>query len=170
MLPTDLPAFTERVNALLEALDRRPLSERAMYVWFEALAEFPTRDVFAELDEAPRRLTRATPNELWKALNDRRTARLEAEAKANAERARRERQGVTSATPIGRLALEQLRRAVAPGKQASTAWATEVMDRAAAGHDVPAAEIEMARRALRWDPADVKALLRPRRLMEAQAA
>lgn len=162
MQATDAKAFGEHVSTMFEALGGRPLTERAMLAWFGQLMEFPTRDVLTEVDDAVRRFNKPPScADLWKSLNERRSARIQDESKARRATERREADDLfRGRSDFGAQQLGELRRMLATiGAKPSNDWAQRLMDRVAAGIDVPVASLEMARRSLHWAPEDVQAIV-----------
>lgn len=162
MQATDAKVFGEHVGTMFEALNGRPLTERALTAWFTQLMEFPTRDVLAEVDDAVRRVNKPPScSDLWRALNERRTQRIEDDEKSRKASERREVDDLfRGRSEFGLQQLGALRRMLAGiGARPGTDWAHTIMDRVAAGADVPVCSIEMARRALHWAPEDVQAIV-----------
>ena len=81
MQPYDLKILGERLGELAEVFDRKPMSEKALGVWFSVLRDFTTDKVCAVLISWPRTHTKfPSPAEAWKALNEIAIDRREAEA------------------------------------------------------------------------------------------
>ncbi len=162
MLASEVPQFAEAANAMMESFSARPLSQSAVTAWFTALMEFPLRDVAAEMSESIRRLRKPpTCADIWTALNERRSQRIEDDAKQRRATEKREVDDLfRGRSDYGVQQLAVLRRMLGMiGAPTGTAWAHRIMDRVASGADVPIASVEMARRALRWAPEDVAAIV-----------
>ena len=71
MLPTDISTLKERLAELAEVFERKPLTEKALKVWFDTLRDFPCDQVMALLLGWPRTHGKMpVPAEVWKAMND----------------------------------------------------------------------------------------------------
>lgn len=163
MLANESKTFAEKASAMMEAFNARPLTERALTAWFTTLMEFPARDVFVEMDDVVRRLNKPpTCADLWKTLNERRSTRLENDAR---DRQRAEKQEVaelfSGRSEYGLAMLEQLRQIAQPRTSGDRrAWAMRIMEKVASGdRSVPHVSIEFARRALQWSVDDVRAIV-----------
>lgn len=83
----DLPKLGKRLEQLAEAFDRKPPGPGAMLVWLDALREFSLHEVESCLVDLPKRLIKfPAPADVWKAANERRSDRIENEAKIFAEK------------------------------------------------------------------------------------
>jgi len=169
MVADELPFFAKHIDGAFDAFNARKLSESAIAVWFKQLQGFSTREVFAEVDDCVRRLTRPpTCADLWKALNERRSEHIEAMAAATKASERRDAQNLFAGrTPLGDNALAQLRTLLQPKRGDRKAWAYKILDRIADQDPaVTPAMSEMCRRALEI-PADEMALIKDGRMRSA---
>lgn len=74
----DASLLAQNLNAIAEVFEKKPVSVKALEVWFETLKEFPTEQVMAKLIHWPKSHTRfPAPAELWKELNDKQIERRE---------------------------------------------------------------------------------------------
>lgn len=72
MNKTDLQLFGGQLNALAETFDKKPVSVKAMEVWFETLKEFPTERVMDVVNHWAKYHGKfPTPAEVWKQVNER---------------------------------------------------------------------------------------------------
>lgn len=88
MHKTDLTLMAAQLNALAEVFDKKPVSPKALEVWFDALREFPVERVMDRLNTWARSHGKfPTPAEVWKAVNefqvDRREEKAADEARQN---------------------------------------------------------------------------------------
>ena len=91
MTKYDLQALATQINLLAEVYEKKPVSPKALEVWFDTLKDFPAERVLSLLISWPKtHLKFPVPSEVWKACNER--ALGEREAKAEAERAENLRQ------------------------------------------------------------------------------
>lgn len=118
----DAAQFSESLNRLAEALDRRPISPKGIEVWFDALKEFPTPLVLGILANWAKLHPKfPTPAEVWKTVNDlqivdreRAAAQLRAQARESIRFSR---------TPEGQRALSKIRTLVErPRKSPRAHW------------------------------------------------
>ena len=87
MLPTDISTLKERLAELSEVFDRKPLSDKALKVWFDTLRDFPCDQVMSILISWPRSHSKfPAPSEVWKAVNDWSIDRREKQAAAENRR------------------------------------------------------------------------------------
>jgi hypothetical protein len=71
MQPYDLGTLGARLGELAEVFERKPLTEKALAVWFDVLKEFPTDRICSLLISWPKTHTKfPTPAEVWKVVND----------------------------------------------------------------------------------------------------
>lgn len=119
MQKVDIQQFALQLNALAETYEKRPVSPKALEVWFDVLKEFPTEKVLGCLINWPKFKGKfPTPSEVWRDCND--LGIKEREEKAAFERA----QNVGSAesyapTPHGRAMIAHI-RAMLAGKKSRT--------------------------------------------------
>ena len=67
----DAPTLAQNLNALAEVFDRKPVSAKAIEVWFDALKEFPTEKVMGKLINWPKSHVKfPAPAEVWKECNE----------------------------------------------------------------------------------------------------
>jgi hypothetical protein len=77
--------LAQNLNSLAEVFDKKPVSAKALEVWFDTLKEFPTERVMGLLINWPKAHGKfPTPAEVWKACNE--SSMSERESKASAER------------------------------------------------------------------------------------
>lgn len=87
----DAPQLAERLNALAEVFDKKPVSAKALEVWFDTLREFSSEVVMGLLGSWAKTHGKfPAPQEVWKALND--FSIEDRERKAKSEKAARERE------------------------------------------------------------------------------
>lgn len=71
MNPTGIAIFAERLNALGEVYDKKPITKGALQVWVDTLREFPTERVLDVLNSWPRKRNKfPTPSEVWTMANE----------------------------------------------------------------------------------------------------
>jgi hypothetical protein len=67
----DAQTLAQNLNALAEVFDRKPVSVKALEVWFDSLKEFPTERVMGLLISWPKSHGKfPAPSEVWKACNE----------------------------------------------------------------------------------------------------
>lgn len=72
MQRTDIDLLGRQLNALAEAFDKKPVTVKAMEIWFDALREFPTERVMDVLNHWAKSHARfPVPSEVWKIVNER---------------------------------------------------------------------------------------------------
>ena len=104
----DLAQLGTSLNALAEAYDRKPLSVKAVEIWFETLKEFPTARVMGLLASWPKYHGKMpVPSEIWKALND--IALADRERIADSEQAEARKPVMFSRTTGGKRALQDIK-------------------------------------------------------------
>lgn len=65
------PQFAQILNGLTEVYGVKPVTPKALEMWFESLKEFDTHVVFSTLNGWAKTHTKfPTPNEVWKASNE----------------------------------------------------------------------------------------------------
>ena len=126
----DLPVLTERLGQLAEAFDRRAPTAGAMLVWLDVLKEFQLPEVESMLVDMPKRLTKfPAPADVWKACNERRTERIEAETRQrNLERTT----SITSMpanTAIARRELAKIKAILSKPRPSPRAWIDKIFKR-----------------------------------------
>lgn len=71
MLPTDLSTLRDRLSELAELFEKKPITDKALRVWFDVLKEFPIEKVAGLLISWPKSHTKfPAPAELWKSCNE----------------------------------------------------------------------------------------------------
>jgi hypothetical protein len=71
VLPTDISTLRDRLAELADVFDKKPLSDKALRVWFDTLREFPCDQVMALLIGWPKTHTKfPAPADVWKAMNE----------------------------------------------------------------------------------------------------
>ena len=71
MQKTDLDLLAKQLNALTEVFDKKPVTPKALEVWFDALREFPTERVMTVLIGWSKTHGKfPTPADVWKSTND----------------------------------------------------------------------------------------------------
>lgn len=109
MHSTDLPLLTERLTELAEALSAKPVSPKGLQVWFTTLREFPMPDVVDLLTGWAKRATKMpAPADIWKALNETRTEKIEAQARADGRKFEAEAKQTIHRDPRMAMALRSL--------------------------------------------------------------
>lgn len=87
----DVQILAQNLHALTEVYEKKPVSAKALEVWFDTLKEFPTERIMGLLIHWPKQHTKfPTPAEVWRSCNE--TVIDEREAKAELERAENLRQ------------------------------------------------------------------------------
>lgn len=82
----DAQTLAQNLNALAEVFDKKPVSAKALEVWFDTLKEFPTEKVMGKLINWPKsHIKFPAPSEVWKECNE--YSIREREEKAAIERA-----------------------------------------------------------------------------------
>ena len=67
----DAQTLAQNLNALAEVFDRKPVSAKALEVWFDTLKEFPTEKVMGKLINWPKSHVKfPAPAEVWKECNE----------------------------------------------------------------------------------------------------
>lgn len=112
----DLSQLSAALNRIAEVLERRPISQAALEVWFDALEEFPAERVLPMLAAWPKSHAKfPVPAEVWKALNE--SGIDEREKRVAAEKYRREREhSQFAATPEGKRTMAQVREILKASK------------------------------------------------------
>jgi hypothetical protein len=71
MTKTDAPVMAAQLNALTEVYERKPVSLKAVDVWFDTLKEFPTERVMDVLNYWAKTHSKfPAPADVWKAVNE----------------------------------------------------------------------------------------------------
>jgi len=74
----DASLLAQNLNAIAEVYEKKPVSSKALEVWFDTLKEFPTEQVMGKIINWPKSHIRfPAPAELWKELNDKQIERRE---------------------------------------------------------------------------------------------
>jgi len=82
MTEHDKPEFFSRLNAIMEVFGKLKVTTAAAQVWWDALRDLPTPDVFGCLSYWAQTNTKApAPADVWKIANEHRTNHIEARAK-----------------------------------------------------------------------------------------
>lgn len=126
MQRTDMQLLADRLNGLAETFDKRPVSVKALEVWFDTLKEFPTERVMDLLNHWAKGHGKfPTPAEVWKTVNDRMIEAREEETRRLASQFVEEtRQGFRTAR--GREIIQRMRE-FAKGDVHPKAWAYEII-------------------------------------------
>lgn len=126
MLRTDGDLLGKQLNALAETFDKKPVSVKAMEVWFDTLKDFPTERVMDVLNYWARSHPKfPTPADVWKAVNERMIDVREDQQRAErAQFQREERDGYS--TQIGREIVKNMRDFIARDIEPK-AWAHEIV-------------------------------------------
>ena len=126
----DLPVLTERLGQLAEAFDRRAPTAGAMLVWLDVLKEFQLPEVESMLVDMPKRLTKfPAPADVWKACNERRSDRIENEARIHRLE---QTPSVTSFVPnsaAGRRELAKTKVILSHSRPSKQAWIDQIQQR-----------------------------------------
>lgn len=140
----DAPMLAEALNSLAEVLERKPISARALEVWYETLKEFPAPRVIGRLQSwAKGHAKMPVPMDLWRPLNDEAIDAREAEAKVHRVMRQKEIEGL-SMTAQGQRVLEQIKAVLErPKPNAAQHW-----QQVLATEGLPWISHELARRAL----------------------
>lgn len=81
----DAQVLAQNLNSICEVYDKKPISLKALEVWFDTLKEFPTQLVMDAVIGWPKMNSKfPTPADIWKQANDR--SSRERERKAEAEK------------------------------------------------------------------------------------
>ena len=166
MTKTDMPALTERLNALAETFDRKPLGEKAVITWFQALREFPWPQVSDALDLVARTKTRFPAiADVFNPLSDRAITDREAAAVEDKRRmVHQTARAFSGPSEEGRAALAMCKQLLAQDKPSPRAWADDILDRflddrpMPNGNPVSDLQARLACEALGHDYREVKAL------------
>ena len=71
MLPTDMLVLRDRLGELADVFERKPVTDKALRVWFDTLREFPIDRVAGLLIGWPKTHNKfPTPADLWKVCNE----------------------------------------------------------------------------------------------------
>lgn len=152
MLAVEVTKFTEHLDAMFDALSARKLTPTAAGTWFKHLQNFPSGEVFAEIDDCVR--TRSKPPvcaDLWKTLTEKRSTSIEQASESYKAAEKRDAENLFAGrTPIGDAAVAELRKLLRPNEDRDPkAWAKKLLDRISAGDvTVNPTMMEMCRRAL----------------------
>lgn len=91
MTRMDIPTMAKQINLLAEVFDRKPVSEHAAVAWFDALRDFPVERVTGILIAWPKYHAKMpVPHDVYRECNERNVAEIEAKARAEAQKNRRE--------------------------------------------------------------------------------
>jgi hypothetical protein len=130
MRTEDVRRLGMRLGQLAEAFDRKGPSENAMLVWLDTLKEFSLFEVESMLVDMPKRLTKfPSPADVWKACNERRSDRIENEARAHRLD---EVPRVTSFVPnsaLGRREMMKIRTILAKPRPSKRDWIDKIFKR-----------------------------------------
>ena len=123
----DATVLAQNLNALAEVFDRKPVSAKALEVWFDTLKEFPTEKVMGKLINWPKSHTKfPAPSEVWKECND--LGAKDREDKAARERAENLRDPVAD-DAVARANLSRIRALLSrPRKSAAEYWEMVLKD------------------------------------------
>lgn len=82
----DVPTLANQLNMLADVYEKKPVTPKALEVWFDTLKEFPTERLLSLLIAWPKAHNKfPVPSEVWKACNE--MCINGREEKARAERA-----------------------------------------------------------------------------------
>lgn len=142
MTKIDVQPLLNQLNGLAEVFDKKPITPKALEVWFDTLKEFPTEKVLGLLIVWPKSHNKfPAPSEVWKVCND--TAIATREKQANADK-RDDMQWAKS--PQGARFLEEMRKmlkqparspmehwrhvlATQPKESVGYEWAKEILEK-----------------------------------------
>ena len=111
----DAQTMAQQLNLLAEVYEKKPVSAKALEVWFDTLKEFPTERILTLLIAWPKTHHKfPVPAEVWKACNERGLG--EREETAARERAENMRQPFVR-SPRGAEFLEKMRAMLAKPKR-----------------------------------------------------
>lgn len=116
----DLENLASALNGLAEVFDKKPVTQKAVEIWFDTLREFAAERVIGLLLAWPKTHGKMPlPAELWKILNE---YGIEERAKTHAaEKAQRVREYASmGATPHGKAALKLIYAILAKPKRTPT--------------------------------------------------
>ena len=130
MRTEDLRPLGMRLTQLAEAFDRKSPSQNALLVWLDVLKEFPLFEVESMLVDMPKRLTKfPAPADVWKACNERRSDRIENEARIHRLE---QTPSVTSFVPnsaVGRRELAKIKVILSHSRPSKQAWIDQIQQR-----------------------------------------
>lgn len=135
MLKPEIPMLAERLNALAETFDKRPVSPKALEVWFDSLKEFPSESVLGVLLGWPKTNTRfPSPAEVWKVCNE--TAIKSREAVAEAHRAQNSGsvRDYVGPTPQGKQIIAEMRKMLTKPRKSMTEHWQAMLDNSNSTH------------------------------------
>ena len=79
----DAQVLAQNLNSLCEVYDKKPVSLKALEVWFDTLKEFPTQTVMDTVIGWPKVNNKfPTPADIWKQVRERGSREIERKAEA----------------------------------------------------------------------------------------
>lgn len=126
----DLPTLAERLGQLAEAFDRKPPTPGAMLVWLDVLKEFALPEVESMLVDMPKRLTKfPAPADVWKACNERRSDRIENEARLHAREVIKRVSEFPVDSTVSRREMAKIKAIVSKQRPSHRAWIDRIFQR-----------------------------------------
>ncbi len=130
MRTEDLRRLGQRLGQLAEAFDRKPPTEGALLVWLDVLKEFSLFEVESMLVDMPKRLTKfPSPADVWKACNERRSDRIENEAKVRNLQDPPRVTSIATNTAIARAEMAKIKAILAKPRPSKRAWIDKIFQR-----------------------------------------
>lgn len=130
MRTEDVKELGARLGQLAEAFDRKAPTPGAMLVWLDVLKEFPLHDVESMLVDMPKRLTKfPAPAEVWKACNERRSDRIENEARLRAREITPRPSQFPVRTGVARQEMAKIKAIVSKQRPSQRAWIDRIFQR-----------------------------------------
>ncbi len=128
MQATEIGVLAGRLNELAEAFNHRPPSTNALKVWLDVLKEFQIGEVQSVLTDLPKRAIKfPAPADVWKACNERRSDRIENEARQRrAEPPLRVAQ-MPARSEIARAEMKIIREVLAKSRPSKRAWIDKIL-------------------------------------------
>lgn len=117
----DAPKLVESLNGLAETFDKKPITQKAADVWFDALKEFSTDRVMGILHGWAKRNGKfPTPAEVWKIVNE--ISIEERETQAAAERHEARSPVRFQKSDAGKRALAEIKSIMGPKPTPRETW------------------------------------------------
>ena len=138
MLSTEIPMLRDRLCQLAAVFDKREPNEHAMKVWAHTLKEFAFPEISDSLDRLARTTTKMpAPGDVWKALNEQRTDRIERDSIARSKSEREEiKRTFARSDEVSRKLKALVGRLQTRTKRDPMDWAFEILDKKARGEPV----------------------------------
>ncbi len=132
MQATEIGVLAGRLNELAEAFNHRPPSPNALKVWLDVLKEFQIGEVQSVLTDLPKRAIKfPAPADVWKACNERRTERIENEARTQRAMPVIRPTHFPVSSAIGRQELAKIKAILSKPRPSKRAWIDKIFKREA---------------------------------------